>query len=387
VADESIAGFTVQSVLASEQTRWTFLSVQTSSGVVGSGEATFQPLEAAMFDQAADLLPKLVGSAVDPGLVRRLPPPGDLQTAAVYSALSQALWDAVARSRGVPLATALGRVRRSSIPMYANINRRTADRSPAGFMESARAAVVAGHTSFKIAPFDEVAAPGRGGGRASGDFRPGIDRIAAVRDAIGKGAELRIDCHWRFEEAMAADAIRAAAASQPYWIEAPLPETETEDNFAALRRLRKLANDLGIKLAGCERGVGIDEYSRYIAAGAYDVMMPDIKYVGSVEDTLELAERFGETGVGFSLHNPSGPISHAASLHVSAVVETNERLEMQFDETPVFDGLLKSPSPQVRGGLSPLPEGPGLGLAFDPAHLRQFVARTMTVDGSGVRSA
>ncbi len=384
MSDDPIVRFVLQAVQASDRTRWTFLSVQTLSGIIGAGEATFEPLELAMFGQGADLLPKLVGRGADPGLLRSLVSPRDLQTAAVYSALSQALWDAVARRKRASLASALGGAKRSLIPVYANINRRTSDRSPAGFVESARAALSAGHTAFKIAPFDEVIKPGRDG-RASGDFRPGLERLAAVRGAIGQEAELRIDCHWRFDEDMAAEVIGAAAVSRPYWIEAPLPETETEENFAALRRLRRLANGLGMKLAGCERGIGIDEYARYIKAEAYDVMMPDVKYVGSIDETLQLAELFAGAGVGFSLHNPSGPISHAASLHVSAVVETNERLEMQFDETPAFDKLLKSPVPQIRDGASRLPEGTGLGVEFDPATAEAYIARTMTIDEDGVR--
>ena len=40
-------------------------------------------------------------------------------------------------------------------------------------------------------------------------------------------------------------------------------------------RLRGLANDHGLRLAGLEEGIGIDAFAPYVEAGAYDVVMPD----------------------------------------------------------------------------------------------------------------
>ena len=107
----------------------------------------------------------------------------------------------------------------------------------------------------------------------------------------------------------------------------------------ALHRLRGLANAGGVRLAGCEQGVRQAGFEPFLKAGAYDAMMPDVKYVGGVAEVMRLAETFDRHGVLFSPHNPTGPVCHATSLQVCAAVPHLDRLEMQFDETPLFAAL------------------------------------------------
>jgi galactonate dehydratase len=79
---------------------------------------------------------------------------------------------------------------------------------------------------------------------------------------------------------------------------------------------------------------------------------------------LRVSELFERHGVAFSPHNPSGPIAHAASLHVSGVVNSLDWLEVQFAEAPLFDALVSGALPPL-GNSSPLPMGPGLGVALE----------------------
>jgi len=41
-------------------------------------------------------------------------------------------------------------------------------------------------------------------------LRTGLGRIAAVRDAVGAGKGLLVDCHWRLDDKAAAYLVRAA---------------------------------------------------------------------------------------------------------------------------------------------------------------------------------
>ncbi len=145
--------------------------------------------------------------------------------------------------------------------------------------------------------------------------RKGLARIAATRDAIGPDVDLLVDCHWRLDEQEAEEVIREGAAHRLYWVECPLPETDA--NLPALRRLRSLANARGIRLAGCELGIGQEGFAPFLRAGAYDAMMPDAKYVGGLAEMLRVAERFAEAGVAFSpaqSHRPGLPCRQPASL-------------------------------------------------------------------------
>jgi galactonate dehydratase len=141
---------------------------------------------------------------------------------------------------------------------------------------------------------------------------------------------------------------------------------ETGDHLPALGRLRGFANNRGVRLAGCEEAVGVAGFEPFLRAGAYDVMMPDVKYVGGLGEMLRVAERLSEAGVAVSPHNPSGPIAHAASLHVSAAMPNFDRLEVQFDETPLFDALVDGGLPRpIDGEVDIKALGTGLGVALD----------------------
>jgi galactonate dehydratase len=79
--------------------------------------------------------------------------------------------------------------------------------------------------------------------------------------------------------------------------------------------------------------------------------------------------------VQISPHNPSGPVCHAASLQVSAALDAFDMLEVQFDESPLFDALVAQPFAPVVGGLALLPAGCGLGVALDQAAMQRHAER------------
>jgi galactonate dehydratase len=349
----------------SAKTVWSFVRIKARDGATGIGEATLPGHEQAVAGAIADLDSALRDFPADPRGIASLDMRkirGDRAQAAALSAIDQALWDIAAQRRGKPLHAVLGTRHRGYVAVYANINRRTIDRAPAGFADSARDALAAGHRAVKIAPFDELtsqAASSPGGRKA---IEAGLARIAAVRDAIGPGTRLLIDCHWRFDEPSAGAMVADAAAFDPYWIECPLPETA--ETIASLVRLRGIANDLGIRLASAEQESFVEGFRPFIDAGAYDVMMPDVKYAGGLKEMLRIAEAFDRAGVAFSPHNPSGPVAHAVTLHVAAVTNGLSLVEMQFDESPLFTAIVTGDLPRPDDGASRVP-GLFAGLGLD----------------------
>lgn len=345
---------------ASEKTLWVFVEIETAEGLKGLGEASLQRQEQAVEQEVARLGRDLVGRPANKDALARFPAPKSLPEAAARSAVDLALHDLDAKARGVSLATALGGARRTGVPIYANINRRTVDRGPAGFRESALDAIEAGFSAFKIAPFDEVSREALAGDQSHRCLDAGLERIASVREVIGPDRELMVDCHWRFDEATARAVLTACESLNLHWFECPLPEDD--DNLGAIVRLRAFANGIGVRLAGCEMAIGLAGFRAFVEAGAYDVMMPDVKYVGGLAEVLRIADLFEAKGIAFSPHNPSGPICHMASLIVSSVAPGLDRLEMQFDESPLFDDLVSHRLPPIRNGVSDLSEMNGLGV-------------------------
>jgi galactonate dehydratase len=212
----------------------------------------------------------------------------------------------------------------------------------------------------KLAPFDpfvweDAAAPDQ---RAA--YARGIERIAAVREAVGPGIDVMVDCHWRFSAGGAAALVRDLARFDLFWLECPLAEA----NLGELRRIRAMANDRGMRLAGAETLAGLAGFAPVIAAGAYDVLMPDIKYCGGHEEMRRIAALAQVHGIEIAPHNPTGPICHAHTVQVCATIPNLGRLEVQFGETPLFFGIAAGTVPAISGGVAPVPDRPGLGAAL-----------------------
>ena len=358
----------------SPKTIWSFVELTDTDGRIGIGEATLggrepdmrdalRRYEAAVIDRAP--------AAVDLDLFRSSAT--TLAEFAVISALDQAVCDLDAQQRGITVAELLGPVLRNRIPAYANINRGIVNRTPDGFASQARVAVADGFAAIKIAPFDEVTLYGEANDDApSWKLGPGLERIAAVRDAVGPDVELMVDCHWRLNRVAAEAVLKATAPLRLYWLECPVPE-KTE-LFDTIRHLRIRANELGVRLAGCEEMSLLQGFQPFLDADAYDAMMPDAKYVGGLKEMLRVGDALHARGVAFSPHNPSGPVCHAASLHVCAVSSAFTRLEVQYAETPLFDHIVGNALPRVVGGAFALPGGPGLGVRLDPVLAEELAA-------------
>ncbi|MBK7473474.1 MAG: hypothetical protein IPI73_25385 [Betaproteobacteria bacterium] len=210
----------------SAKTVWTFVRARDAAGRTGWGEATLQGEAAAIHAHVARLaqvivhrpLPAPLAAAAMAGTLG-----GSAAEAAAISAVDQALWDIAAQERGQPLAHALGSPRRSTIELYANINRGTLERSPAGFATRAQAAASGGFAAIKIAPFDDVRQKASRRPRAPPDGGPASN--ASPRCATPWGPSGR--CWSTVTGGLPGRGQRDPARLEPlrlYWFECPLPE-------------------------------------------------------------------------------------------------------------------------------------------------------------------
>jgi len=359
-------------VPVTHKTKWVFLRMTSFDGVEGLGEASLAGRENEVIDIFGLDKENIIGRSVDLESLERKLQFDSLPRAAYSSAIMQCFSDIVARSRGVSLAESLGGIKRTFVGMYANINRRTTVRSPMGFVESALLAQRSGYTAFKLAPFDEVR-PNQSQREMREAMTTGLDRIQAVVDAVESGSRVMVDCHWRFNFKGAQDLIKVSEALNLYWIECPIVEELA--SIPDLVLLRDQANRLGVRLAGLEMNIRRSGFQPYLDAGAYDVMMPDIKYAGGPTELLRISETFENFGVDFSPHNPTGPICHAASIQVCAAATKVDLLEHQFDETVYFDELVGGDLPTVaEGGVAIKSGGVGVDVVFDNEVLRALMA-------------
>ncbi|MEO5699029.1 MAG: mandelate racemase/muconate lactonizing enzyme family protein [Casimicrobiaceae bacterium] len=363
-------------VRVSEKTDWTMIRVAAGDGLVGWGEATLFGYGALLSAFCAHFNRGLRGRGeqdVLAALAIDERTQAGMLSSAVRTAVDQALWDIRGQRIGCAVHALLGGAKRDAIPAYANVNRGTVDRDPEGFAASALAACEAGFDAIKIAPFDGVV-PGEIATRAMRTALDlGLERVRAVRQAIGAGRRLMIDCHYRLTPAAAHQVLRELEPVGLYWFECPIPESP--DLFPALQEIHQAANANGVLLAGAEDFSGCKGFLPFVHQRIYDVIMPDIKYCGGLLEMLSITAMANAAGIAVSPHNPTGPVAHAASLHACAAMPAVFLLEHQLGESPLFFSLAGPVAPS-RDGSFPIPQGPGLGVAIDEALLREHSRAT-----------
>ena len=233
-----------------------------------------------------------------------------------------------------------------------------------GVRESAGLARDEGFAAIKIAPFDGLTPALCGGAEGRALVAAGVARIAGAAERLGGQAALMVDCHWRLDPAEARRLIPQLADLGVTWFECPLPETP---NLATeLAALRRLCHRHDVRLAGLELMTSPQATEPFARAGAYDVWMPDIKYAGGYAGLAAFSRAAHAAGADVSLHNPSGPIAHLASLHATAALPPSPLpLESQWRESPIFEMATRPAPPAVEAGASRLPEGAGLGARLE----------------------
>lgn len=360
----AVEGFRLR---VSWRTTWELVAVTTSGAggaVVGCGELSDTHDAAAaerVLHEWADALTgrsladalELVAAAADrlaaePERQRRV-------EITVLGGLDTALCDAAARQDGVSLAAWLGADDGPApTPVYANINRAIKDRTPERCAEVASAAVADGFTAIKIAPFDFLT-------ERRDRAAYGIELAAAVRDAIGPAVAFMIDCHSHLAYAEMLAIAPDLAALDLRWLEDPF-------ELAQLADWRRIKDMVGVPLAGGEHAATEAELRPGLDAGVLDVVLPDAKHAGGVRRGRALGELVASYGAEVAMHNPSGPIATAASMHAQAGLATARILEYAYGETDRRAGVLDPPERVVAGVLQPV-EAPGLGVSIVPAGL------------------
>jgi galactonate dehydratase len=339
---------------------WIFLCLEDSDGHVGWGEASNSGNDASAVGEIERQLGRLAGNSKDAlALAHHLAAgaPADKPRRTAWSAIEHAMVELAARQRDISVAKLLcgDAAPAASMPVYANINRMCADRTPEMVQAAARAAVAGGLKRLKFAPFDEVT-PERLTRDGEGVATAGLERLQALRDAVGPEIELMIDCHWRFTPDFTAFLAGHAKDLGITWIEDPMPEFDP----AVMDRLR---GDSGARIAGGEAMLTYEDLEALAVTGAVDVLIADVKFVGGVTALNRICRMTGEHGVEFAPHNPSGPVSTAASVHVAAANPNASVVEYAFGEI----GWRADVCPEERlvdGAIAVT--GPGYGVSILP---------------------
>lgn len=370
-----VTGFELLPVRATERTVWLMVRVRTDAGLTGLGEAsdafgfanTSKPDTARMEAELRGFFGLIDGkSPLDIGAYRqlgeRMVAKGGLLSATAFSAIEQALWDLAGKALDVPTCTLFGGRVRDTLQVYANVNRSTKPRTPAGFAASAKAAVRDGFRAVKAAPFDGFPPPGSPAAVIEAAVESGIASVAAMRDAIGAEVELMVDCHSFFDVPLAERVARRLEPQRLAWYEEPVAPERIEETREIRRRIQQ-------PMAGGEVLYGVAGFAPLSRNQTVNVIMPDVKHCGGLLELLKIAAVAENEGVTVAPHNPSGPVSTAASIQVCAVLKNFRLLEFQWGEVEWRHDILNPPE-QFRNGAIRVPEGPGFGVELNEKIVR-----------------
>lgn len=359
-----ITGLETFVVRATHRTNWIIVRLNTNQGLTGLGEAslgrqTSLPELDPFFSLVQGESPFLVEQYRQRGLAEIAAENATRQVVTAFSAIEQALWDLVGKALDTPAHVLLGGKLRDRLPVYANINRATAERTPEGFAEKAAAAISDGNgfLAIKAAPFDGFPALTEPTTVVNEAKELGISCVEAMREAVGPDVAIKIDCHSFFDVELAVEVARRLEPQQLSWYEEPVAPTMVDDTLAIRDAVRP-------PLAGGEFLFGMAGFDELCRRGAVDIIMPDVKHCGGLQEARSIAALAALHGVAVSPHNPSGPVATFASAHLCAGMPNFDILEYQWGEVSWRGDLVEPPERFDDGNLA-VPDGPGFGITLN----------------------
>ena len=358
----TITGLETFRVKVNRRGDWIVARVQTSAGVTGIGDASQSTNDAQMVRLLRQLFEAMKGRSIyDVEFLRSIGMPiamaSRLPGAVAMSAIEQCLWDIRGKVFGVPTFDLFGGRIQPRIRMYANINRSTEPRTPAGFAEMAGRAVAAGFDAVKLAPFDEMPRNLSNATDIEEYTRRGIECAKAVRREIGPKTDLLVDVHSHLDVRRGLDLARRMEPLKLFWIEEVTPPVPVE-NLATINR------EAPMETAGGELTLGVKGFYEYIKGGAVDIVMPDVKFCGGMWELKKISAMAEGAGLKTSPHSPASPVGNVAAAHVCATMANFLILECAYGEVPWRAELLDPPEQIVDSGLA-LSDRPGFGVVLN----------------------
>ena len=347
--------------------RWLFLKMTTESGLVGWGEpvvegradtvaACVREMSEALIGKSAEEIEDTFQMLYRTGFYRG----GPVLTSAL-SGIEQAMWDIKGKAHGMSVYQMLGGKCRDRIQVYRWIG----GDHPRDTAAAAKEALSQGYHAVKMNGTDEL--------KWIDDHKKldeTVDRVAAIREAVGDQLGIAVDFHGRVHKTMARLLMKKLEEYDLMFVEEPVL-TENEDEFLEFSRT------VNIPIATGERNFTRWGFKRMLTRGGVDILQPDVSHCGGILDMRKIAAMAEAFDVAVAPHCPLGPIALAACLQVdfcppNAFIQ-EQSLNIHYNAG--YDLLKYIENPEVfryREGYVDLMTEPGLGIRVDEAYVRQM---------------
>lgn len=278
-------------------------------------------------------------------------------TCLAMSGIDLALWDIRGQAAGMPLCRLLGGTRKP-VPAYAG-GVSLGYQEPAKLVDEARKSVEAGYRAVKL--------------RVGDTPQRDLERIRAVRKALGDDLVILTDANTGYSVANARAAMPGMDELRVGWLEEPFPAHD-------YRSYRMAAGFGRTPLAAGENHFTRFEFNRVLEDGSISILQPDLSKTGGITEALRIAAMASAYKLPVHPHSSMTGLNHAASIHFLAAIDNGGYFEGDVSRANKFrDELCSKPYEVDRdGNVWPL-EKPGLGLEIN----EEFLLKHPAIEGPG----
>ncbi|MDB5822627.1 MAG: D-galactarolactone cycloisomerase [Herminiimonas sp.] len=281
-------------------------------------------------------------------------------TIASISGIDIALWDLIGKAVKQPIHKLIGGAFRTELQAYATgLYFKDMNRLNEEAVEEARGYVEQGFKAIKMKI-------------GLGSITKDIDRVAAVRDAIGKDVQLMVDANHCFNVPQAVAIGRELQKLDIFWFEEPI-SPEDLDGYV------EVTNKLDMAIAGGENEFTKFGFRRILEKRAMDIVQPDVCAAGGITECKKIATLAQAHSIQCVPHAWGTAIGLAATMHYLAslpftppcLVPVPPMLEYEQTFNPFRDEL-SSTDLTHKGGFVTVPNGPGLGIEINRDVLERY---------------
>lgn len=333
--------------------------VQTDEGLTGIGEAT---VDIGFFGQTLEEVQAAIEDYLGPQIIGKDPFDREYlnwvidfrENSVAKAGIDIALHDLLGKAAGLPVSVLLGGRHQQRVPVAIEI----AGGAPDRMAQECVSFIQRGVRAFKP----------KIGGYPDED----VDRLRAIREAVGPGISIRADANQGYT---VKEAIRLCQLAEKYDVGLELLEQPVAAwDLQGMASVRKAVNTL---IEADESCFSIHDAIQLIKHEAADVLNVKIAKAGGLYNAKKIAALAEAAGLKCVLGTSFGlGIEIAAKTHLFASTQLVVDA-VEFTEIGLHGNLLKAPwdkqlSLPLVDGCLPVPNGPGLGIELDNEEVARF---------------
>ncbi len=273
------------------------------------------------------------------------------------SGIETAIWDLLGKLQGKSVCELLGGKPRP-FPIYgSSMSRSISPKDEAARMINLRDEKGIAAFKFRIA---------KEGGRDVDAWEGRTEEIVpAIRKALGADIDLLVDANSGLSVQKAIKvANEILEPSNIIHFEEPCPYWEPE-------WIKEVTSSISVPVAGGEQDNDMAKWRRCISENTWDIVQPDINYIGGVSRALQVADWAEKNGIQTVPHSANRTLITIFSLHMmGALKNAGKYVEFSIEEDPWSDEIY-NPVLTIDDGKVKIPDQPGWGVEIRTDWLEQ----------------